>query len=243
LDGLKQSSQQQSLLAAKPGNSVPTSQSDAKVLTLQQVISLVDSRLTNLEKNLIEIKSQPDDNASVYQSTEPEVKIDSEYISNIVHSVIYEHLNEFNSRYELLAGEIADLKNIIIGVQSYTLSINKTLLEERIKVMSNISISTEDFSIVPDLCEAETEESVPVAQENLEEFTGLQSANNEPLAKESATIEDTASPEESTTIENNASPEESTKTPDESNDIAIITKSQKKGRGSNKRSQMTLEKE
>ena len=48
------------------------------------------------------------------------------------------HFSEFNHRYEILASEILNLKHIVMKLQSYTLDINKTLVEERIQVLSEI---------------------------------------------------------------------------------------------------------
>jgi hypothetical protein len=46
--------------------------------------------------------------------------------------------DEFNSKFELLAGEVAELKDIVLKLQSYTMEVNKTLFEERIQVLSDM---------------------------------------------------------------------------------------------------------
>jgi hypothetical protein len=39
-------------------------------------------------------------------------------------------LAEFNNRFEILAEELVDLKNIVLNLQTYTMSVNKKLLEQ-----------------------------------------------------------------------------------------------------------------
>ena len=47
-------------------------------------------------------------------------------------------INEFNSRFEILAKEIDDIKNMLLKLQSYTMDVNKMLVDERIQILSNI---------------------------------------------------------------------------------------------------------
>ena len=83
-------------------------------LTLPQVISIIDSRLVNLESYVKEERSTP--------RSSPNTDI----------------LNEFNHRTTLLAEEIASLKDIVLKLQSYTMEVNKTLYDERIHVLSDL---------------------------------------------------------------------------------------------------------
>jgi hypothetical protein len=45
---------------------------------------------------------------------------------------------EFNNRYELLASEIQSIKDIVLKLQSYTMEVNKTLMEERVRILSDV---------------------------------------------------------------------------------------------------------
>jgi hypothetical protein len=49
-----------------------------------------------------------------------------------------EVLDEINNRFELLAGEVAELKDILIKLQSYTMEVNKRLVDERIHILSDV---------------------------------------------------------------------------------------------------------
>ena len=97
-----------------------TLQSQQGGLTLPQVISLVDSRLIKLEKFMKESQSQQ--NEKIATTTE---LIQSE--PNINSSII----GEFESRFDLLAQELMQLKNIVLKLQSYTMEVNKQLLQEK----------------------------------------------------------------------------------------------------------------
>jgi len=72
-------------------------------LTAQQTFDIVFSRILNLEKAVSE-KS-------------PDKELDN----------IQPILDEFNSRTEILAGEIADIKDMLLKLQTYTLEVNQKL--------------------------------------------------------------------------------------------------------------------
>lgn len=86
-------------------------------LTLPQVIALVDKRLNSLEQ-IVQSQSVDD------QSAESE---------NQFKSLI----EEYNSRFDIIADELASLKDTIIKLQTYTMEVNKTLMEDRIRILSD----------------------------------------------------------------------------------------------------------
>lgn len=45
------------------------------------------------------------------------------------------NVEEFETRFEILAEEISNLKQIVLSLQSYTMDVNKMLLEERQNVV------------------------------------------------------------------------------------------------------------
>jgi hypothetical protein len=79
---------------------------------LQQVISLLDTRLTTVEKAV--------------NNQEPSAEVLPSNISEI--------LDDFQQKFVILAGEINSLKDIVLKLQSYTMDVNKALLEERIQL-------------------------------------------------------------------------------------------------------------
>jgi hypothetical protein len=145
-------------------------------MNLQQVIHLIDSRLLKIEKTI--------------QETPPPVQVanssmTTEEISEIVSNVIDEHISEFNTRSEMLANEIMQLKDIVLNLQNYTMSVNKMLLEERIQILSDIpqeSLSPSQVTLSSDqeevplsgvsevlatVCEALATVSVSVSEETV----------------------------------------------------------------------------
>ena len=90
-------------------------------LTLPQVIQIVDNRLIALEKFMMDTKN----NATFNTSTSTEATPGMTPID------LSEVIEEFDGRYNMLVEEIANLKNIVLSLQSYTMEVNKTLLEEK----------------------------------------------------------------------------------------------------------------
>jgi hypothetical protein len=95
----------------QPSNTTPTSSQ----MTLQQVISTVDKRLNQLEKLAGNNES-----------------------ANNTNDNISEIVNEFNSRFELIVTEINSLKDIVLKLQTFTMDVNKRLLDERIEILSEV---------------------------------------------------------------------------------------------------------
>jgi len=107
----------------------PTPTSSGAGLTLPQVISLVDKRLVTLETFMAETQNKSVDEFTPVQSAT--VNSSTEMPSSDV-------LTEYNHRFELLAEEIANLKHIVLSLQSYTMEVNKMLVEERVRVFSDM---------------------------------------------------------------------------------------------------------
>ena len=84
-------------------------------LTLPQVIALVDKRLNNLEQF-----------AQSNNQTEHRDDIEMKPI-----------IEEYNTRFDIIADELASLKDTIMKLQTYTLEVNKTLMEDRIRILSD----------------------------------------------------------------------------------------------------------
>ena len=104
-------------------------------LTLPQVISLVDTRLIKLEQFMKDTLENNNSNNSSNSVSNIEIR-DSE--SNIIDSSdptqltdLNDILEEYNNRFVLLAEEIAQLKDTILKLQTYTMDVNKMLIEER----------------------------------------------------------------------------------------------------------------
>ena len=115
------------------GNPVPASVAAAAPkagLTLPQVISLVDKRLVTLETFMKET-----------QHNGFERGVDSQQVSsNVSEGAINGLSDEINAKFEMLANEVGELKDIVLKLQSFTMEVNKTLFEERIQMLSDMEV-------------------------------------------------------------------------------------------------------
>lgn len=92
-------------------------------MTLPQVLQLMETRIRKLEqvKPVAATETTP-----------------SPQIAEVVSSW-KEFQAEYDSRFNLLVTEINELKDIVMKLQSYTMDVNKTLLEERVHFMADLS--------------------------------------------------------------------------------------------------------
>lgn len=122
--------------SAAPAVSMPSSQTptntptqpNVQKLTLTQFINTLDQRIKSLEEN-----TNNNSNNDTFDS-----KI----------------IEEYNSRFEILANEIGELKDVILKLQSFTMEVNKSLYDDRIHIMSEIpppSISNETNNLINQL--------------------------------------------------------------------------------------------
>ena len=126
----------------------PSQEKDsASGLTLQQVIALVDIRLTKLEKFA---KDTQENGMLPSGAVKSAVKIEQGAGALAGASAgadgsveggltdLNEVLDDFNNRFMMLATEISQLKDVVMKLQSYTMDVNKMLLEERVNVLSDL---------------------------------------------------------------------------------------------------------
>lgn len=93
-------------------------------LTLPQVIALVDKRLTALETHAKEqLAQEPSSPVQIQNAPLP---------PNIA-----EVLDEYSNRFDIIAEELASLKNMLLTLQSFTMEVNKTLMQDRIRMLSD----------------------------------------------------------------------------------------------------------
>jgi hypothetical protein len=124
----------------------PADQPQSAGLTIHQVIALIDTRLVALEK----FAKDTNDARSVQSPTnEPSgsVALPENLVTvDVVNSLI----EDFNNRYDAFTQEMATLKNIVLSLQSYTMDVNKTLLEERVRILSDLG-DTPDQQLIHEI--------------------------------------------------------------------------------------------
>jgi len=120
-------------------NSFQSSQQDQQSrpagLTLPQVISVIDSRLINLENYVKDAKAaKPSNEVSNKSSPSSDLSITENDV----------FIQELEGRFEVLVEEINNLKDMLLKLQSYTMDVNKTLMEERVRVFSDLGTVTDN---------------------------------------------------------------------------------------------------
>jgi hypothetical protein len=93
-------------------------------LSLPQIISMLDARLVKLERSTAQSANAP---VSAPSSDESGVSV-SEYVVEMDH------------KFSVLVEEITNLKDVVMKLQTYTMEVNKMLVEERINIMSEFQV-------------------------------------------------------------------------------------------------------
>lgn len=101
----------------------------AGALTLQQIINITDRRLSALESAI-----QKGTGATTSTATAP--------------ALAQEAIDEIYSRFDILLGEVAELKDTLMKLQTFTMEVNKTLFEERRSQNTTASILDEPETVV-----------------------------------------------------------------------------------------------
>lgn len=106
---------------------------NATKMTLPEVISNFDKRISQLELKTVSSESSRGSSEQVLPSNLNDV------------------LDEFNHRFEVLAQEISTLKDTILKLQSFTMDVNKVLMNERVRVLSdlgtNVQLTSDDADV------------------------------------------------------------------------------------------------
>jgi hypothetical protein len=148
--------------SSMPSSSVPVPyqqpNGQSQGFTLQQVIAVIDNRLLNLEKFMTESKEGGHKHVHFEQTQTVQNHAPP------VDSSVNEILNEFSARFDMIVEEVATLKDIVLKLQTYTMDVNKTLLEERINILSDLgNNNNQTFNISND----PSEESNEIIKENI----------------------------------------------------------------------------
>lgn len=105
-------------------------------MSLQQVISVFDKRLLHIEGHILKNGGLNNESTKIDNSV---VTKDMESLKESIRENLDGQFSEFDHRYQLLANEIANLKQIVLKLQSYSLEINKSLMDERSEILSKLN--------------------------------------------------------------------------------------------------------
>lgn len=102
--------------------------------TIQQIFSIIDKRLSNLEKSVTDIAESKDE-----EGADDEAKEEDPNKLQFTKEI----MDDFNAKFEFFADELENLKNTVMTLQTYTLSVNKMLLESngKFRNIPNIAIN------------------------------------------------------------------------------------------------------
>ena len=115
-----------------PEPPVITPSAPANGLTLPQVIALVDTRLIKLERFMKDSMDGTRERSVSFVQDATNSATDNQETS------IADILQEYDNRFMLLAEEIAQLKDTLMKLQTYTMDVNKMLLDERVNILSDL---------------------------------------------------------------------------------------------------------
>jgi hypothetical protein len=111
--GVRQTTPQPNFPGSTPQQNMGTG------LTLPQVIALVDKRLNALE--------------TIAQTQKMSTPSEDSEVANQLKSVV----DEYNARFDIIADELALMKDTILKLQTFTMEVNKSLLQDRIRILSD----------------------------------------------------------------------------------------------------------
>lgn len=135
-------------------------------LTIQQVIQVIDTRLINLETFMKETQSAPPAPTSSKMEDDNTQETGGDISLNTI-------LDEYNTRFEVIANEISLMKEIIMKLQTFTMEVNKKIMDNYIELVSkNMSVSEPTPIILPTndvSTEMEVGTEMEVSTENVEE--------------------------------------------------------------------------
>jgi hypothetical protein len=115
--------------------------------TLQQVISLIDARLTAVEKRAPAAAAA---GAPGARETDPVL---DDIIAKINNMATY--MNDVDARFNMLIDELDTLKSTVMSLQTYTMDVNKKLLEVQLAAPAQAPVQA--------VTEASLESFTPVA--------------------------------------------------------------------------------
>ena len=129
--------QQQSIQQTSQSHETVNGQANMqRPMSLQQVISVFDKRLLHIEGHILKNGGLNNEPRQLDNSV---VTKDMESLKESIRENLDGQFSEFDHRYQLLANEIANLKQIVLKLQSYSLEINKSLMDERSEILSKLN--------------------------------------------------------------------------------------------------------
>jgi hypothetical protein len=113
-------------------------------MSLPQLLNNIDSRLKAVEAAKPETETETPFSFTV---TDPETGTERKMS-------LSDYMTDMDKKFFMLAEEITTMKDIVVKLQSFTMEVNKTLMEERVRILSdvpeNIKITKDEVEEVED---------------------------------------------------------------------------------------------
>jgi len=124
--------------AAAPAPAAVASAPTNGRMSLPQLLNNLESRLKAVE--VAKPETAPEAPLS-FTVTDPETGTERKMS-------LSDYMTDMDNKFFMLAEEITSMKDIIVKLQSFTMEVNKTLMEERVRILSdvpeNIKITKDD---------------------------------------------------------------------------------------------------
>lgn len=114
-------------------------------MNIQQVVAFFNTRIVALEQFRTETTKRFDELASP-TTGEPMERNVTFQMDETMPNDLAETVEEFDKRYQMLAEEIQTIKNMLLSLQTYTMDVNKMLLEERNRLIAEIEIQQQQLN-------------------------------------------------------------------------------------------------
>jgi hypothetical protein len=146
--------------------------SSAAPMPIGSVITILNNRLSYVETKMKDILQGSAGSLSLTtQLTQSSsLKQDENHEAIVVPSNLTETLSDYEARFDILAEEIANIKNIVLSLQSYTMEVNKMLLEERIHLLSSTDNRLDEFTKKNDISLDAEDGDIECTNTNVEEL-------------------------------------------------------------------------
>jgi hypothetical protein len=114
-------------------------------MSLPQLLNNIESRLKAVEAAKPETETETPFSFTV---TDPETGTERKMS-------LSDYMTDMDKKFFMLAEEITLMKDIVVKLQSFTMEVNKTLMEERVRILSdvpeNIKITKDDVEEVEEV--------------------------------------------------------------------------------------------
>jgi len=116
---------------------VPTPSSGASAvprgrMSLPQLLNSIDARLKVLET------SKPETTENPVSLTANEFTVTDQNTGEERKMNIPDYMTDMDKKFFMLAEEITTIKDVVLKLQSFTMEVNKTLMEERVRILSDV---------------------------------------------------------------------------------------------------------